>query len=95
MALNGRGGSSPLQRIEAPAVRGLFLCRLGYDSVVIDRVGEAGLVGLRGRLGRWVADETGKRTPLDADLLATLIGAYLFVSRSRRMVEMIRGLRRI
>jgi hypothetical protein len=61
----------------------------GYVRRVLDRVGEAGLVGLRGRLGRWLADETGKRTQLDADLVAKLIGAYLFVSRTRRMLQML------
>jgi hypothetical protein len=61
---------------------------------MLERVGGAGLVGLRGRLGRRVAEEVGARTRLDADLVATLIGAYLFVSRTRRMVEMVRRLRR-
>ena len=60
---------------------------------MIERVGGAGLVGLRGRLGRRIADELGARTRLDADLIATLIGLYLFVSRTRRMVEMVRRLR--
>jgi hypothetical protein len=61
---------------------------------VLGRVGDAGLVGLRGRLGRRLADEVGRRTPLDADTVATAIGAYLFFSRSRRMLEMARRLRR-
>ena len=57
------------------------------------RIGEAGLVGLRGRIGRRVADEIGRRTRLDADTLAAAIGLYLFVSRTRRMLQMIRRLR--
>ena len=61
---------------------------------MLERVGGAGLVGLRGRLGRRIADELGARTRLDADQIATLIGAYLFVSRTRRMLEMLRRLRR-
>jgi hypothetical protein len=57
-------------------------------------VGKAGLVGWRGRLGRKLADGVGKRTRLDAEKVAALIGAYLFVSRARRMVQMLRRLRR-
>jgi hypothetical protein len=60
----------------------------------VKRFGDAGLVGLRGRLGRRAADEVGKRTRLDAELVAALIGAYLFVSRTRRMWQMLRRLRR-
>ena len=78
----------------APETRGLFLFAHGYDGRVLDRFGEAGLVGLRGRIGRWFADETGKRTPLDADVVAKLIGAYLFVSRTRRMLQMLARLGR-
>jgi hypothetical protein len=58
------------------------------------RLGQAGLVGLRGRLGRRAADEIGKRTRVDAELLAALIGAYLFVSRARRMWQMLARARR-
>ena len=58
------------------------------------RLGEAGLVGLRGRMGRRLADALGRRTPLDADVVAAVIGAYLFVSRTRRMIEMLGRLRR-
>jgi hypothetical protein len=61
---------------------------------VLERVGEAGLVGVRGRLGRWIADEAGKKTRLDADVVAVAIGAYLFVSRTRRMLQMLARLRR-
>ena len=61
---------------------------------MLERVGGAGLVGLRGRLGRRVADELGARTRLDADQIATLIGLYLCVSRTRRMVELLRRMRR-
>jgi hypothetical protein len=58
------------------------------------QVGEAGLVGLRGRLGRRLADEIGRRTRIDAELIASAIGLYLFVSRSRRMLQMLGRLRR-
>ena len=61
--------------------------------MVVKDVGKAGLVGLRGRLGQRFANELGRRTRLDAELIATAIGLYLFVSRSRRMLEMIRRLR--
>jgi hypothetical protein len=58
------------------------------------QAGQAGLVGWRGRLGRRVADGVGRRTRLDAEKIAALIGAYLFISRTRRMVQMLRRLRR-
>jgi hypothetical protein len=58
------------------------------------RVGQAGLVGWRGRLGRKLADGVGARTRLDAEKIAALIGAYLFISRARRMVQMGRRARR-
>jgi hypothetical protein len=61
---------------------------------MLGRVGEAGLVGVRGRLGRRLADEVGRRTQFDAELIATAIGAYLFFSRSRRMLQMLGRLRR-
>ena len=56
--------------------------------------GHAGLVGWRGRMGERIADELGRRTPISRELVATAIGAYLFVSRTRRMLEMVRRLRR-
>ena len=55
--------------------------------------GEAGLVGWRGRAGRQVADWLGERTRLDARTVGAAIGAYLFVSRTRRMIQMLRRLR--
>ena len=58
------------------------------------RVGEAGLVGLRGRLGERAAGWLARRTPFDERTLASAIGAYLLVSRTRRMVQMVRRLRR-
>ena len=60
----------------------------------VKRVGEAGLVGWRGRAVRRLADEVGRRTRLDPDVLAALIGAYLMVSAARRMLEMLGRLRR-
>ena len=57
------------------------------------RVGEAGLVGLRGRLGADAARWLSQRTPFDERTLAALIGGYLFFSRTRRMVQMLRRLR--
>jgi hypothetical protein len=58
------------------------------------RVGQAGLVGWRGKLGRRIADGVGRKTRLDAEKVAALIGAYLFVSRARRMVQMLRRVKR-
>ena len=58
------------------------------------RVGEAGLVGFRGRMGKRVAGWVSQRTPFDERTLASAIGAYLLVSRTRRMIQMVRRLRR-
>jgi hypothetical protein len=57
------------------------------------QVGQAGLVGWRGKLGRRIADGVGRKTRLDAEKIAALIGAYLFVSRARRMVQMLRRMK--
>jgi hypothetical protein len=56
--------------------------------------GEAGLVGFRGRMGKRAAGWLSRRTPFDERTLASAIGAYLLVSRTRRMIEMLRRLRR-
>jgi hypothetical protein len=77
----------------APAIRGLFLCARVYDRGRAGTRRGSGIVGVRGRLGRWIADEAGKKTPLDADVVAVAIGAYLFVSRTRRMLQMLARLR--
>jgi hypothetical protein len=58
------------------------------------RVGEAGLVGWRGRAGERAAEWLSARTPLDKRTLASAVGAYLFISRTRRMIQMLRRLRR-
>jgi hypothetical protein len=58
------------------------------------RIGEAGLVGWRGRLGDRAAEWLSAHTRLDKRTLASGIGAYLFLSRTRRMVQMLRRLRR-
>jgi hypothetical protein len=58
------------------------------------RVGEAGLVGWRGRAGERAAEWLSARTPFQKRTLASAVGAYLFVSRTRRMIQMLRRLRR-
>jgi hypothetical protein len=58
------------------------------------RVGEAGLVGWRGRIADRAAGWLAERTPFDKRTLAAAFGAYLFISRTRRMVQMLRRLRR-
>ncbi len=58
------------------------------------RFGEAGLVGVRGRLGERLARKIAPHTPFDERTLAAAVGAYLFFSRTRRMLEMLSRLRR-
>ena len=58
------------------------------------RFGEAGLVGWRGRAGERLAEWVAARTRFDERTLASAVGAYLFVSRTRRMIQMVRRLRR-
>jgi hypothetical protein len=58
------------------------------------QVGQAGLVGWRGKVGRRIADGVGRKTRLEAEKVAALIGAYLFISRARRMVQMLRRVKR-
>jgi hypothetical protein len=57
------------------------------------KLGEAGLIGLRGRVARRAADALGRRTRFDPERIALLLGSYLFVSRTRRMLQMLRRLR--
>ena len=57
-------------------------------------MGQAGLVGWRGKVGRRIADGVGRKTRLDAETIAAAIGAYLFISRARRMVQMVRRMKR-
>jgi hypothetical protein len=56
-------------------------------------VGAAGLIGVRGRLAQRAANALGRRTRLDPERIALLLGAYLFFSRARRMLQMLRRLR--
>jgi len=58
------------------------------------QVGQAGLVGLPGKLGRRVADGVGRKTRFDAEKIAALIGAYLFVSSALRMIRMLGRMKR-
>ena len=60
----------------------------------VRRFGEAGLVGWRGEAGKRLARWLGARTRLDEDALRALVGAYLFLSRARRMAQMLGRLRR-
>ena len=47
---------------------------------MIDRVGQAGLVGLRGRAGARAAEWVGERTRLDARTLQNLVGLAVAAS---------------
>jgi len=55
-------------------------------------MGEAGLVGWRGRAGERAAEWLSARSRFDKRTLAAAFGAYLFVSRTRRMIQMLRRL---
>ena len=77
-----------------PHPGGVFFLARGYPGRVnARRVAESGLVGMRGRIGRRVADEVGRRTPVDAERVAMLVGAYLVVSRVRNLLRMVRRYR--
>ena len=92
MALKGRGGSSPLQRTQRLRFGAVLF---GNDAAVdARRVGRAGLVGWRARIGRRLAKSTAKRTRFSERDLLHAIGLYLFLSRARRMVQMLIRLRR-
>jgi hypothetical protein len=58
------------------------------------QVGQAGLVGLPGKLGRRIADGVGRKTRFDAEKIAALIGTYLFVSSALRMIRMLGRMKR-
>jgi hypothetical protein len=58
------------------------------------RVAQSGLIGVRGRAGRRIADEVGRRTRLEPERVATLIGAYLVFSRIRNLLRMVQRYRR-
>jgi hypothetical protein len=61
--------------------------------MVAKRIGHAGLVGWRARVGKKGAKWLGQRTPLDTETLTMLLGIYLFASRARRMAQMLSRLR--
>ena len=58
------------------------------------QVGQAGLVGLPGKLGQRIADGVGRKTRFDAEKIAALIGAYLFVSSALRVIRMLGRMKR-
>ena len=59
------------------------------------RIGEAGMVGWRARAGEKLAHWLAQRTRFDERDLRHLVGGYLFVSRARRMAQMLIRLRRL
>jgi hypothetical protein len=71
----------------------VFSDRAGRNAPTVNRFGHAGLIGWRAKAGRTAAEWLGRRTPLDAETLTTLVGLYLFVSRTRRMAQMLSRLR--
>jgi hypothetical protein len=60
---------------------------------MLRRVGEAGLVGWRGELAEELA-RWGGRHGLSEQALRRILGAYLFLSRTRRMIQMLGRLAR-
>jgi hypothetical protein len=59
------------------------------------RIAEAGLVGWRARAGEKAAKWISQRSRFDEQDLRRLVGGYLFVSRARRMAQMLIRLRRL
>jgi hypothetical protein len=59
------------------------------------RVGEAGLVGWRAEVGERLARWLAQHTRFDERDLRHLVGGYLFLSRARRMAQMLIRLRRL
>ena len=67
----------------------------GYrEAMDTKQIGQAGLVGAKGKLGHRVADELGKRTRLDRDLVAAVIGALVFLASLRTVVKTLSRVRR-
>ena len=67
----------------------------GYrEAMDTKQLGQAGLVGAKGKLGHRVADELGKRTRLDRDLVAAVIGALVFLASLRTVVKTLSRVRR-
>jgi hypothetical protein len=58
------------------------------------RYAQAGLLGVRGKWGARLAEAVARRTRLSADVLKSLVGAYLMVSRVRSLVKMAQRARR-
>ena len=58
------------------------------------QVGQAGLVGWRGKVGRRIAEGVGRKTRLDAEKIAALIGVYMFASSALHVVQMLRRMKR-
>jgi hypothetical protein len=78
--------------LRAPGVGGVVVGKdVGMDA---RRLGEAGLVGWRARVGKRLAKWTSKRTRFRERDLLHAVGLYLFLSRVRRMGQMLVRLRR-
>jgi hypothetical protein len=78
--------------LHVPGVGGVSF---GNDvRVDVRRVGEAGLVGWRARVGERLATWASRRTRFRKRDLLHAIGLYLFLSRARRMGQMLLRLRR-
>jgi hypothetical protein len=58
------------------------------------QLGQAGLVGIKGRVGHRVADEVGSRTRLDRDLVAAVLGAVVFLASLSTVVKVLARVRR-
>ena len=69
--------------------------RAGTDAGMdAKRYAQAGLVGVRGRIGERAARAIARRTRFSAETLTTLVGAYLVFSRVRSIVKMVQRARR-
>jgi hypothetical protein len=78
--------------LRALGVEGLLVGNELY--VDARRVSQAGLVGWRARIGQRLAKWAAKRTRFNERDLVNAVGLYLFLSRARRMAQMLLRLRR-
>ena len=58
-----------------------------------EKLGQAGLVGWRRKVGEQIAEPVSRRTGLTFDQALAIVGAIFFALTVRRMVRMLRAAR--